>query len=154
MLAIICITQKRSPRGRPVIPFGITCVCVLGPWPRIFLCPWPRALCPRFHLWYYVFINAIIVGVKVFYGVSIDLEKRVKSFLLLCFAIFTLLFSSIGLFDEGLGRIGVIGLTNDIKLDDPKLCKCAHFILFLVTLSCRPHSSGFLWYWPFACVPT
>ena len=49
-----------------------TCVCVLGSWPRaflslssrvsvlgkavlglglgIFLCPWPRALCPRFHL--------------------------------------------------------------------------------------------------------
>ena len=45
-------------------------------------------------------------------------------------------------------------LTNDIKLDDPKLRKCAHFILFLVTLHCRPHSSGFLWYWPFACVPT
>ena len=21
------------------------------PWPRIFLCPWPRALCPRLHLW-------------------------------------------------------------------------------------------------------
>ena len=20
------------------------------PWPRIFLCPWPRALCPRLHL--------------------------------------------------------------------------------------------------------
>ena len=21
-------------------------------WPRIFLCPWPRALCPRLHLWF------------------------------------------------------------------------------------------------------
>ena len=21
------------------------------PWPRIFLCSWPRALCPRLHLW-------------------------------------------------------------------------------------------------------
>ena len=49
------------------------CACVLGPWPRAFLslasrgsvlgkavlglglgfslCPWPRALCPRLHLW-------------------------------------------------------------------------------------------------------
>ena len=49
-------------------------------------------------------------------------------------------------------KIGSI--TNDIKLDDPKLRECAHFILFLVTLHCRPHSSGFLWYWPFAYVPT
>ena len=22
------------------------------PWPRIFLCPWPRALCPRLHFWW------------------------------------------------------------------------------------------------------
>ena len=53
-----------------------TCACVLGPWPwpraflslasrvsilgkavlglglGFFLCPWPRALCPRLHLWY------------------------------------------------------------------------------------------------------
>ena len=36
---------------------------------------------------------------------------------------------------------------NDIKLDDPKLRECAHFILCLVTLGCRPHSSGFLWLW-------
>ena len=29
------------------------------PWPRIFLCPWPwpRALCPRLHLWYSVYIR-------------------------------------------------------------------------------------------------
>ena len=37
--------------------------------------------------------------------------------------------------------------TNDIKLDDPKLRDCAHFILCLVTLGCRPHSSAFLWHW-------
>ena len=37
-------------------------------------------------------------------------------------------------------------LTNDIKLDDPKLRECAHFILCLVTLGCRPHSSAFLWH--------
>ena len=53
-----------------------TCACVLGPWPwpraflslasrgsvlgkavlglglGFFLCPWPRALCPRLHLWF------------------------------------------------------------------------------------------------------
>ena len=29
-----------------------TCASVLGPWPRIFLCPWSRALCPRLHLWW------------------------------------------------------------------------------------------------------
>ena len=53
-----------------------TCACVLGPWPwpraflslasrasvlgkavlglglGFFLCPWPRALCPRLHLWW------------------------------------------------------------------------------------------------------
>ena len=41
-----------------------SCIPVLGlervcsrkgcPWPRIFLCPWPwpRALCPRLHLWF------------------------------------------------------------------------------------------------------
>ena len=68
--------QRRSARGRPIIPFEITCVCVLGPWPRIFLCPWPRALCPQLHLWYHVFFNAI--GVKVFLEVGIELEKRVK----------------------------------------------------------------------------
>ena len=28
--------------------------------------------------------------------------------------------------------------TSDIKLDDPKLRKCAHFILCLVTLHCKP----------------
>ena len=28
--------QRCSPRGRPMIPFWITCVCVLGPWPWIF----------------------------------------------------------------------------------------------------------------------
>ena len=39
------------------------------------------------------------------------------------------------------------GLSNDVKLDDPKLRDCAHFILFLVTLGCRPHSSAFLWHW-------
>ena len=39
------------------------------------------------------------------------------------------------------------GSTNDIKLDDPKLRDCAHFILFLVTLGRRPHSSAFLWHW-------
>ena len=42
--------------------FENTCACVRGPWPRgglsseglalalDFLCPWPRALCPRLHL--------------------------------------------------------------------------------------------------------
>ena len=39
------------------------------------------------------------------------------------------------------------GQINDIKLDDPKLRECAHFILCFVTLGCRPHSSGFLWLW-------
>ena len=77
-----------------------------------FLCPWPRALCPRLHLWYHVFINATIVGIRVFLEGGIELEKQVKSFLLLCFAFFTLLFSSIGLFDEGLGRIEGIGLAG------------------------------------------
>ena len=38
-------------------------------------------------------------------------------------------------------------LINDIKLDDQKLRECAHFILCLVTLDCRPHSSAFLWLW-------
>ena len=57
-------------------------------------------------------MNAIIVGVKVFLEVGIELEKRVKPFLLLCFAFFTLLFSSIGLFDEVLSRIGGIGLAG------------------------------------------
>ena len=37
--------------------------------------------------------------------------------------------------------------TSDKKLDDPKLHECAHFILCLVTLGCRPHSFAFLWHW-------
>ena len=61
-----------------------TCACVLGPWPRaflslasrvsvlgkavlglglgFFLCPWPwpRALCPRLHLWCQCLINAFL----------------------------------------------------------------------------------------------
>ena len=49
---------------------------------------------------------------QVFLEVGIELEKRVKSVLLLCFAFFTLLFSSIGLFDDGLGRKGAIGLAG------------------------------------------
>ena len=52
----------------------------------------------------------LYVGVKVFLEVGVELEKRVKSILLLCFAFFALLLSSIGLFDEGLGRKGGIGL--------------------------------------------
>ena len=36
---------------------------------------------------------------------------------------------------------------NDIKLDNPKLRECAHFILCLVTLGCRPHFSAFLCHW-------
>ena len=37
---------------------GLERVCPLKgcpwpwPWPRIFLCPWPRTLCPRLHLCY------------------------------------------------------------------------------------------------------
>ena len=33
--------------------FGLDRVCPqkVGPWPRIFLCPWPRELRPRLHLW-------------------------------------------------------------------------------------------------------
>ena len=73
------------------------------------MCSWPRALCPQLHLWYHVFINAIIVGVKVFLEVGIELEKRVKFVLLLCFAFFTLLFSYIGMFNEGLASKGGIG---------------------------------------------
>ena len=58
-----------------------TCACVLGPWPwpraflslvsmgsvlgnavlglglGFFLCPWPRALCPRLHRWYSIYIR-------------------------------------------------------------------------------------------------
>ena len=32
---------------------GLESVCPRKscPWPRIFLCPWPQALCPRLHLW-------------------------------------------------------------------------------------------------------
>ena len=32
---------------------GLECVCPRKscPWLRIFLCPWPRALCSRLHLW-------------------------------------------------------------------------------------------------------
>ena len=35
--------------------FGIDRVCPrkVCPWPRIFLCSWPRALCPRLHLWWF-----------------------------------------------------------------------------------------------------
>ena len=34
-----------------------------------------------------------------------------------------------------------------LKLDDPKLRECAHFVLSLVSLGCRLHSSAFLWHW-------
>ena len=37
-----------------VLGLGLESVCPRKgcpwPWPRIFLCPWPRALCPRLHL--------------------------------------------------------------------------------------------------------
>ena len=104
MLAITCYNMVSCGGGvledvfGPEDTFWLTCVCVLGPWPRVFLslasrgsflgravlglrlflCLWPRALCPRLHLWYHVFINAIIVGVKVFHEVGTELEKRVK----------------------------------------------------------------------------
>ena len=54
----------------------------------------------------------MIVGVKVFLEVGIELEKRVKPVLLLCFAFFPSCFSTIGLFGEGLGRKGGIGLVG------------------------------------------
>ena len=91
---------ERSVLGRAVLSLGFFCVLGL------------RALCPRLHLWYHVFINAIIVGVKVFLEVGIELEKRVKSVLLLCFVFFALLFSSIVLLDEGLGSKGGRGLAG------------------------------------------
>ena len=128
--------QRWSPRGHPwprghilnhlcLCPWSLTSnILVLGveracpqkgcPGLRIFLYPWPRVLCPLLQLWYHVFINAIIVGVKVSFEVGIELEKRVKSVLLLWFASFTLLFSGIGLFNEGLGRKGEIGLAGPV----------------------------------------
>ena len=122
--------QRWSPRGNILnhlclCPWSLTSnILVLGvekiclqkgcPGPQIFLCPWPRVLCFRLQLWYHVFINAIIVGVKVSFEVGIELEKRVKSVLLLWFASFTLLFSSIGLFNDGLGRKRGIGLAGPV----------------------------------------
>ena len=37
----------------PVLGLESVCPQKRCPWPRIFLCPWPwpRALCPRLHLW-------------------------------------------------------------------------------------------------------
>ena len=38
--------------ARCVFSLGLehSCPRKVGSWPRIFLCPWPRALCPRLHL--------------------------------------------------------------------------------------------------------
>ena len=38
----------------PVLGLESVCLRKGCPWPRIFLCPWlwPRALCPRLHLWF------------------------------------------------------------------------------------------------------
>ena len=38
----------------PVLGLERVCPRKDCPWPRIFLCPWPQALCPRLHLWYLV----------------------------------------------------------------------------------------------------
>ena len=37
----------------PVLGLEKVCPPKVGPWswPRVFLCPWPRALCPRLCLW-------------------------------------------------------------------------------------------------------
>ena len=35
----------------PVLGLERVCLRKGCPWPRIFLCPWPPALCPRLHLW-------------------------------------------------------------------------------------------------------
>ena len=66
-----------------------TCACVLDPWPRaflslasrvsvlgkavlglglgFFLCPWPwpRALCPRLHLWYLHSVLSMVFGLII-----------------------------------------------------------------------------------------
>ena len=34
----------------PVLGLKNVCPRKGCPWPQIFLCPWPRALCPRLHL--------------------------------------------------------------------------------------------------------
>ena len=93
--------QRWSPRGNPrgvlvslassIPDLGLKRVCPQKrcSWLRIFLCSWPCELCPQLRLWYYVFFNAIIIGVKIFLEVGIELEKRVKFVLLLCFAFFT-----------------------------------------------------------------
>ena len=36
----------------PVLGLERVCPRKDCPWPWIFLCPWPLALCPRFHLWF------------------------------------------------------------------------------------------------------
>ena len=106
--------QRRSPRGRPMIPFGITCVCVLGSWPQILFVSLASSLVSStsplvscFYRCYNCWCQSISWS-----WLWVGKPGKVLHFLLLCFAFFTLLFFSIGLFDEGLGRIGGLRLAG------------------------------------------
>ena len=60
----LCPWSSALASSIPVL--GLESVCPRKgcpwPWPRIFLCPWPRALCSRLHLWTcnwkFVFLSA------------------------------------------------------------------------------------------------
>ena len=116
--------QRWSPKGRPWPRGDILNHLRPFPWPREVLfseglslasdyfCVLGLEFCVLNSTSGIMFSSMLYVGAKVFFEVGIELEKRVKSVLLLCFAFFTLLFSSIGLFDEDLGRKGEIGLAG------------------------------------------
>ena len=46
--AFLSLASRGSVLGRAVLGLGLGLGFFLCPWPR----PWPRALCPRLHLWW------------------------------------------------------------------------------------------------------
>ena len=67
--------------------------CVVGPWPReglssegcpwlwrrIFVCPWPRALCPRLHLCFVLYNGISFLMVSIFTLNHMTTKLKMKS---------------------------------------------------------------------------